>query len=174
MGKKGAVTHAQAIVSVEYLREGPVLSAEKRVWDETRFLKRLEMSGGHASIRRNSVLVGLQKAQETVTVSLFLRKQPQPLHLHPPLPSKALQCSCTLSVLLVSEGNAARVCLHTHLCGANPSPTHLVQLLLEPTLSVLSGACFLAPFIGSSLTLLQRIPLCLVLTYLVAHPVQPW
>lgn len=56
-------------------RDSAMLSAEKRVQDETCFLKRLGKSGGRGPIRHNSG-TGLQKEQ--VALSLCLRKQLQP------------------------------------------------------------------------------------------------
>lgn len=89
IGQGSAVARAQPIVRVRSLRERPVLRTEKSVQDETRFLKRLEMNGGHTSIRYNSVLVGLHQAREPVAFSLFLRKQPQPTASAPLFPDRS-------------------------------------------------------------------------------------
>lgn len=59
--KGGAVAHAQPTVRVRYLRQGPILRAEKKVLDATCFLKRLELSGGRASLWYKSVPLGLHQ-----------------------------------------------------------------------------------------------------------------
>ena len=50
----------------------PILITKKRVQDDTRFLKRLEMSGGHGSIHQDT------EGSEQVAVSLLRSKESPP------------------------------------------------------------------------------------------------
>lgn len=61
MRKKGEVTNALGPLSGCSLRDGPMLSTEKRVQDETGFLKKLGMSEAVDLSAITQVLVGFRK-----------------------------------------------------------------------------------------------------------------
>lgn len=61
MRKKGEVTNALGPLLVRSLRDGPMMSTDKRVQDETGFLKKLGMSVGVDLSAITQVLVGFRK-----------------------------------------------------------------------------------------------------------------